>query len=324
MADTRIASFHLVRERPGRAVAALARLATDRPALRRAHGLLFWRLLGTGRGTDTGFGVDVRRTALFALWDDDAALDHFLAHSDIARRWDGAEEAYTVRLRSLGGHGTWRGVDVLDGMAAGVGEAGAGGGSRVAILTRAVVRARHWPQFLASGPAVSEELAGTAGLLAVAGVGEAPLGRQATFSLWRDLDAALRFAHVPPAHGDVVQRTRAERWYGEGCSPASSRTALGVRGTGAIPWTAEATSDRAGAAAGYHALRGRGSRSVAAARSFRGAGTTGNSMPKGSAPYRWWMRCASARRASPLRRRPARNGSRPWIQPSCTAARTRP
>ena len=110
MEGHRVASFHLVRERPGRALAALARLGTDRLHLARRGGPLFWRLLGTGRGSDTSVGVDPRRTALFALWDDDEALDTFLTRSPIAGRWREADEAYTVRLRRLGGHGTWRGV----------------------------------------------------------------------------------------------------------------------------------------------------------------------------------------------------------------------
>jgi hypothetical protein len=49
----------------------------------------------------------------------------------------------------------------------------------------------------------------------VAGVGEAPAGRQATFSLWRS-EADLRdFAYRMPHHAEVVRRTRAEGWYGE-------------------------------------------------------------------------------------------------------------
>ena len=117
MEGHRVASFHLVRERRGRALAALARLGTDRLRLARDGGPVFWRVLGTGRGSDTSVGVDPRRTALFALWDDDGALDTFLARSPIARRWRDADEAYTVRLRRLGGHGRWRGVEILEGMA---------------------------------------------------------------------------------------------------------------------------------------------------------------------------------------------------------------
>jgi hypothetical protein len=204
-----IASFHLVRERPWRGPLALARLALDRPALHRVPGLRFFRLLGTGRGATTSASMDPRRTALFAVWDDEAALDDFLARAAIARRWRSAEEAYTVRLRGLRGHGTWRGIAVLDGL-----EAGRADGP-VAVLTRADVRVRRWLPFLAAGPAVSEAVQQAPGLLAVVGVGEAPLGRQATFSLWSSAGHLEAFAAGHPAHRQVVERTRAEHWYGE-------------------------------------------------------------------------------------------------------------
>ncbi len=82
----RIASFHLIRERRWRAPLALMRLGTDRLALRSVPGLSFWRLMGTGSGSDTGPGIDPRRTALFAVWDDESDLDRFLAGHHIARR----------------------------------------------------------------------------------------------------------------------------------------------------------------------------------------------------------------------------------------------
>jgi hypothetical protein len=213
MEGRRIASFHLVRERPGRAVAALARLGTDRVRLAREGGPSFWRLLGTGRGRDTGVGVDPRRTALFAVWEDDAALDRFLARSPIAARWRDAEEVYTVRLRGGTGHGTWRGVALLDGLAPG--QSSVADDGPVAVLTRATVRVRHWPAFVAAGRRVSVELATAPGVLAVAGIGEAPLGRQATFSLWRTTADARAFAYGRPDHLEAVRRTRAEGWYGE-------------------------------------------------------------------------------------------------------------
>jgi hypothetical protein len=206
---SRIASFHLVRERPWRGVQAMARLATDRPRLAKVDGLVWYRLLGTGRGGATTPGVDLRRTALFALWQDEPSLERFLAEHPIARRWAQAEEAYGVRLRSLGGHGTWAGHDVLGAM-----EAGEGAGN-VAVLTRAVVRRAHWRTFAGATHPVDASLHDADGLLAVCGIGEAPLGRQATFSLWRSWADASAFAYAGAAHRDVVGRTRAEGWYGE-------------------------------------------------------------------------------------------------------------
>ena len=200
----RLASFHLVRHH--RAVDAMRHLATGRRLLRDVPGLAFWRLLGTGRGRDTGPSADLRRTGLFAVWEHASDLDRFLAATP--RAWQQAAERYDVRLRALGGHGAWRGVAVLDGL-----ERGDPGGP-VAVVTRADVRVAAWRRFRAAGPGVSGELQAADGLLAVAGVGELPVGRLGTFSMWRDAAAVETFA-ASPRHAAVVARTRAVRWYGE-------------------------------------------------------------------------------------------------------------
>ena len=158
---------------------------------------------------------------MFAVWEDEAALDAFLAASEIGRRWNAIEESWHVRLRTLGGHGTWRGVDVLDGLEAGSPASqhshvsGAGGAGPVAIVTRADVRLGAWRSFGRAGRTVDDELHRADGLIDVVGIGEAPVGRLATFSLWESLAAARRFAYAMPDHVAVVGRTRAERWYSE-------------------------------------------------------------------------------------------------------------
>jgi heme-degrading monooxygenase HmoA len=201
-----LASFHLTRD-PS-ALRAMARLGLDRRRLARVPGLRFWRLLGTGRGADTGPGADLHRTALFAIWDDDAALDAFCAQMD--ERWATGHESWHVRLRAAGGHGAWRGTDVLSMIAPAQHV-----GGPVAIVTRADVRLRSWRAFRSVGASVSRELQAADGLLAVAGIGEAPLGRLGTFSLWRDLESARTFARSGPHHTETVRRTRTEGWYGE-------------------------------------------------------------------------------------------------------------
>jgi heme-degrading monooxygenase HmoA len=203
-----IASFHLVRERRGRGPLVMARMATDRPRLSRTPGLRFWRLLGTGRGANTGPSADLRRSALFAVWDDEAALDDFLATSTIARRWRAADEHWQVRLRGVAGHGRWRGVDVLAGLTPGDPD------GPLAVVTRADVRLGAWRAFGRAGTGVDVELQDADGLLAVVGIGEAPVGRLGTFSLWRSA-ADVRAFTTSPHHAEVIRRTRRERWYGE-------------------------------------------------------------------------------------------------------------
>jgi hypothetical protein len=205
----RIASFHLVSEPSWKIPLVLGRLGADRLRLPRVPGLAFWRLLGTGNGDDTGRGADLSRSALFAVWEDEHHLDAFLADDQIARRWRGADESWHVRLRGIGGHGTWKGVDPLVGLDAGVSD------GPVAIVTRANVRLTSWRAFGAASAVVDAELHRAPGLIDVVGIGETPIGSLATFSLWESQTAARNFAYSMPDHRVVIRRTRAEDWYAE-------------------------------------------------------------------------------------------------------------
>jgi hypothetical protein len=202
-----VASFHVIRE--STAVANVARLALERRSLAHTGGLRFWRLCGTGAGSTTVGSSDLRRRAMFALWDNEAALDTFVASSRLAGRWKSSTEYWHVQLAGAGGHGTWRGVDVSGTLGASTSD------GPIAVITRADVHLRTWRAFSAARPAVDRELRNAKGLLAVLGFGEAPIGRQATFSLWSSAAAAREFAYSQPEHRDAIARTRRERWYGE-------------------------------------------------------------------------------------------------------------
>lgn len=210
-----VASFHLIRLPPAAAARQLPRVPIDRRALRRAHGVRFAKLLGTGRGETMAASADLRRWAVFAVWDDDEARRRFLAEHRLSRRWhDEADERFDVALTPIGAHGSWNAAEPLDGHPP---EAAipADTGQAIAVLTRATVRWRQVPAFLRAIPDVDRTLATTDGLLATVGIGEAPIGRQATFSLWRDAEAIRDFAYRSAEHASVVERTRTEGWYGE-------------------------------------------------------------------------------------------------------------
>src|SRR5215210_4458739 len=129
-------------------------MGLDRPALRRTPRLRFSRLLGTGRGATMTLSADLRRWAMFAVWEDEVALDAFLAGSEVAARWRAlAAESYSVKLTPLRAHGAWGGSNPLGG-ASGPAPSGSALSAAevepVAILTRARIRLRALCAFYAA------------------------------------------------------------------------------------------------------------------------------------------------------------------------------
>ena len=177
--------------------------------LRSVEGLEFWRLMGTGKGNDTSPSVDMRRTAFFAVWSDERQYEHFMANHPVALRWVNEVESWSVRLKVVGGGGTWRGVKVVDQIEH-VSTTGP-----IAVVTRANVRIRAWRSFGLAGGPVNADLRRAEGLIDVVGIGEAPVGKLATFSLWQSADHIERWAYGSADHIEVMRRTREEGWYSE-------------------------------------------------------------------------------------------------------------
>ena len=189
---------------------ALLRMAADRPALRRASGLRFAKLLGTGNGrTFTVRDSDPTRWALLSTWATSEAADAF-ERSATADRWRRmAAERWRCDLVPLSSRGRWSRRQPFGSPTATRWD------GPVAAVTRARITPSRAVTFWRAVPAVSADLHDRAGLRAAIGIGEAPVGVQGTFSVWDSADALRDYAYRRPAHQAAIRRTTEERWYGE-------------------------------------------------------------------------------------------------------------
>jgi hypothetical protein len=207
---TVVASMHLWRVPTAAVPRALGHMAADHFRLRRQPGLRFAKLLGTGTGrTFTLRDADPRRWALLTVWDDDDAAAAFDADPVVAGWRRIAEEEWTARLRPLASRGRWSRKEPFGSPRPGSWE------GPVVAITRARLAPARARRFWRAVPPVSAELHRAPGLLLALGIGEAPVGLQGTFSLWRSATALNQFAYQGPAHLDAVRRTGMEGWYAE-------------------------------------------------------------------------------------------------------------
>lgn len=188
----------------------LAQMGLARPVLSRIAGLRFWKLLGTGHGSGFSLRPNWNGYGVIGVWDAMDAAQDFLHGStwmqDVRRR---ADELWTAYLQPTQSRGLWSGVNPFTPCLT---KPNAG---PIIVLTRATIRLSKLAAFWSAVPATSDALEGHTGLILSVGVGEAPLGRQATFSIWRDEQAIRDYARREPAHTDVIRRTREEGWYAE-------------------------------------------------------------------------------------------------------------
>ncbi len=156
-----------------------SRLVLGHAPLRREAGLQFAKVLGSGAGGGFSLRPSGTHQGLFLGFCDEAAALHFSERSAcIAGYRERSRELLVAVLRPCASKGTWSGAAMPATAAV------PGSGEPLAALTRASIRLRHAAAFWRLQPAAEAALAAAPGCLLAAGLGEAPLLRQATFSLW--------------------------------------------------------------------------------------------------------------------------------------------
>lgn len=189
---------------------AIARMALDRRRLRRDPAITFWKLLGTGKGeTFTPRDADANRWGLLITIDPNQ-LPTF-EDSRLMRNWNSyATDRFSATLSAISVHGTWSKKEPFS-----LATDKSDWTGPIAAITRARIKTRKNLIFWRAVPPVTAALHEAPGLVSAIGIGEAPLGLQGTFSIWRDAKAVREFAYRGAAHQAAIAATAREAWYAE-------------------------------------------------------------------------------------------------------------
>lgn len=167
--------------------------------LRKVPGLGFARQLGSGYEGGFGLKPSGTRQGLFLLFEGEAAARRFVETSPLVAAYRRhASETALLLLQAFSCRGSWAGRSVRPSLPAPA-------GGPVAALTRASIRPGKSLRFWRHAPPSQLALEQATGCRLAVGLGEAPLVRQATFSVWDSVQAMDAYAR----HGAHMAAIRA-------------------------------------------------------------------------------------------------------------------
>ncbi len=205
-----VAVLTIVEWKEGQRGKGLAQLAFGRwLAMRNIPGLTFFKSLGSGQNGGFQIVPGLGYQGLFCVFIDEAAADHFVETSRMLRTFrTNGRKVFQTKLRAYSSRGSWSGVTPFSISAE------APGAGPIASLTRASIRpSKAWRFWRHSAPSEAS-LKAAGGCILSIGLGEAPVFRQATFTIWEDQAAMDRYARSG-AHLNAIRAARSEGYFSE-------------------------------------------------------------------------------------------------------------
>jgi len=169
----------------------------------------FYKLCGSGTGEGftprPNWGVWV----ILAAWPDLATAQARVGDAAVYRRWARrADEVYTLFLTPTSARGTWSGKTPFQAETVPV-------SGPIAALTRATVKPATMMKFWGRVPDISTAIGMDKNVAFKIGIGDVPLLRQVTFSVWPDTESMAHFARADGPHAQAIKAVRAGDWFAE-------------------------------------------------------------------------------------------------------------
>jgi hypothetical protein len=178
----------------------------------------FYKLMGTGKNGSFDIWPDFRQWSVMLFYN--KSLFNDVSGKSIAKKllgtfintWLKLSQAKVrfIHLEPYAGHGSWDNQSFISQRKSSEEPVG-----RIAVLTRATIRLTRLIAFWKAVPSTSFQLDQHPGFVFSIGVGEIPLIKQATFSIWESEADMKSYAYKMRAHQEVIKRTRDENWYAE-------------------------------------------------------------------------------------------------------------
>lgn len=212
----------LARLRPSAVGWAVSRLVLSTFGAPRWPGLVFQKVLGSGEQGGFGLKPGLNFQGLFSAFDNPQSANDFVKRAPQVKAYqDRAEEFFVAVLNPVSARGQWSGFKLQaeptheETLHKGTPHAATMDDEPlVASLTRASIRPFKARQFWAQSPDAEHDLGQAKDCLLAVGLGEAPLLRQATFSLWKDQAAMDAYARSG-AHQRAIQAAYGQKFFSE-------------------------------------------------------------------------------------------------------------
>ena len=206
-----IVSLTIVRYRRLFIPLALLAMAIHRIPLTVNRTCSFWKLLGCGKNGTFDLQPDWQQWGLLAVWDTLEDFENFNGKSFISLWWKiFSQERWTLLTKPLSSHGKWDGKEPFNKPIPDKNYSGP-----VAVLTRATIRFSKLRSFWSNVAPVANLMRKAPGYITSVGIGEAPYFKQATISIWNNMESMQAFAYSSPEHREVIRKTREGNWYSE-------------------------------------------------------------------------------------------------------------